>query len=101
MNKVGALMKELRSAELRLARHYRVVADRQATEQDVYYLCRTLALQCETHADDLREMASGFGQKMSARQPGRLSNTLSGVRRRLSASIGQRSVSGLLLLRDL
>jgi hypothetical protein len=59
MNKIGQLLDDLHDAETDLAHQYRVVAERQAAEQDVYYLCHTLARRADEHAERVRVIARG------------------------------------------
>lgn len=54
MNKIGQLLDDLHDAETDLAHQYRVVAERQAADQEVHYLCLTLAKQADEHAGVLR-----------------------------------------------
>lgn len=102
MNNVVILLGELHEAETDLATEYRRVAEREAAEQDVYYLCYTLAKQCDDHAERVRAMAAQFDGTLPE-PPG--SNGGEGIlaelRHRASEMLGRRSESGLLLLRDL
>jgi hypothetical protein len=101
MNKIGQLLDDLHDAEHDLAHQYRVVAERHATTQDIYYLCHTLARQADEHAAQVRQVAAKFGKELSEPGADRLSNVLAGVRHKTSELMGRRSMSGLLLLRDL
>lgn len=101
MNKIGQLLDDLHDAETDLAHEYRVVAERQAAEQDVHYLCHTLAEQADEHAGRVRKIAEGFGKELSEPGAERLTNVLAGVRHKTSELLGRRPESGLLLLRDL
>jgi hypothetical protein len=101
MNKIGQLLEDLHDAETDLAHEYRIVAERQAAEQDVYYLCHTLAKQADTHAERLRGIAQRFGKDLSEPRSDRLANIMAGVRHKTSEALGRRPESALLLLRDL
>lgn len=102
MNKIGLLLDELHDAETGLARHYRRVAGREAVEQDVYYLCHTLAEQCDSRAAWIRDVAARFGEEI--REPGphpSAERAMGTLRRKAAEMVGRRPESGLLLLRDL
>ena len=101
MNKIGLLLEDLHDAETELAHEYRIVAERQAAEQDVYYLCHTLAKQSEEHGEQLRAIAERFDKDLSEPHSNRLANVMAGVRHKSSELLGRRPESGLLLLRDL
>jgi hypothetical protein len=101
MNKIGQLLDDLHDAETDLAHQYRVVAERQAAEQDVYYLCHTLARRADEHAERVRVIAERFGARLSEPGTDRMTNVLSGIRHKASEIIGRRPEAGLLLLRDL
>jgi hypothetical protein len=100
--KVGLLLRQLHDAETDLAAEYREVAQRQAAEQDVFYLCQTLAQQCEEHAREVRQWAERFDQDIHGSEgESALANVMSLLRRKTSELVGRRPESGLLLLRDL
>lgn len=100
MNKIGMLLDDLHDAETDLAHEYRIVAERQAAEQDVYYMCHTLAQQADEHAEHVRRVAERFDKSLS--EPGdRLENVMAGLRHKTSELLGRRPATGLLLLRDL
>jgi hypothetical protein len=101
MNKIGQLLDDLHDAETDLAHQYRVVAERQAAEHDVYYLCHTLAKQADEHAEHVRRIADHFGKELSEPGGDRLTNVLAGMRHKTSELLGRRPEAGLLLLRDL
>ena len=95
------MLDDLHDADTDLAHQYRDVAERQAAEQDVYYLCKTLAKQADEHAEHVRRVAEKFGKKLSEPGAERMTNVLSGLRHKTSELMGRRPESGLLLLRDL
>jgi hypothetical protein len=101
VNKIGQLLDELHDAETDLAHQYRVVAERQAAEQEVHYLCITMAKQADEHAEHVRRVADKFGKQLSDPGSDRVTNVLAGLRHRASELIGRRPEAGLLLLRDL
>jgi hypothetical protein len=101
MNKIGTLLDDLHDAETDLAHEYRVVAERQAAEQDVYYLCHTLAKQADEHAEHVRAVARKFGETLGEPSGDKLANVMAGLRHKTSEMLGRRPESGLLLLRDL
>ncbi len=102
MNKVGMLLDDLHEAETELADEFLKVAERQAAEQDVYYLCHTLSKQCDARAERIRSIAERFGKDLDEPATSRsLANVMSGVRHKTSELLGSRPSSGLLLLRDL
>jgi hypothetical protein len=100
MNKVGQLLEALHDAETDLAHHYRIVAERQAAEQDIYYMCHTLAEQCDRHAEEARRIAEGFEKSLSEPHD-RIANVMAGLRHKTSELLGRRPESGLVMLRDL
>jgi hypothetical protein len=102
MNKIATLLEELHEAETELADEYLKVAERQAAEHDVYYLCRTLSKECDARAAWMRDLGSRFGKDLSEPNTTRtVTNILSGARRKTSEMLGRRPQSGILLLRDL
>jgi hypothetical protein len=77
-------------AEVILGNSFRDVAAAHVDEPDVHILCRTLATQCDAHADKLKPFADHYGEQGSD-EPERLYMDLFG---------GPRT-GGLGLLRDL
>lgn len=53
----------LHRAELDLADGFRKVGEAHAQEADVYHLSRTLAKQCETHAEKLEPFVDRYGEE--------------------------------------
>jgi hypothetical protein len=80
----------LHRAETQLAAAYREVGEAHAAEADVFHLTRTLAQQCEAHAERLAEFVERYGEE-AGEEPERLHAEL---------FAGTRS-GGLGLLRDL
>lgn len=101
MNKIGQLLDDLHDAETDLAHQYRVVSERQAADQEVHYMCITLAKQADEHAEHVRRVADKFGKELSEPGGDRLTNVLGGLRHKTSELMGRRPEAGLLLLRDL
>jgi hypothetical protein len=101
MNKIGQLLDDLHDAETDLAQQLRVVADRQAAEHDVYYLCHTLGRQADERAAHVRRIGERFGEQLSEPAADRLSTVLAGLRHKASEALGRRPEAGMLLLRDL
>jgi hypothetical protein len=102
MNKLGLLLGQLHDAETALATEYRTVAERQAAEHDIYYMGRTLAAQCDQHAETVRNIARGFGKDLpEPSDPGPMHNVMAGIRHKTSELLGRQPETGLLLLRDL
>lgn len=54
----------LRRAEIDLADGFRQVAEGHFDEPDVYHLCKTLAMQCERHAERLRPFTDRYGEEV-------------------------------------
>ncbi|MCK7624386.1 hypothetical protein MUU72_14955 [Streptomyces sp. RS10V-4] len=102
MNKTGALLRELHDAETDLAKTYRSVADRQAADAGTHYPARTVAEQCDRHAERIRAWAERFDVRIHA--PG-TAEPLAAVRdalRHTAAEVrGDRPTPGLALLHDL
>jgi hypothetical protein len=102
MNKVGMLLRQLHDAQTDLAAEFREVAHRQAAEHDIFYLGQTLAEQCDTQAQKVREMAARFDVGLTEPDDeGHVSNVMSMLRRKTAALLGRQSATGLLMLRDL
>jgi hypothetical protein len=102
MNKVGLLLDELHDAQTDLAAKYRATAGREAAEQDVYYLCHTLAEQTDAQAEWTRSTAHAYGKEIAEpRRLGAGEGIVDTVREKASHLIGRRPESGIVLLRDL
>jgi hypothetical protein len=80
----------LHRAQTNLAGAFRETADGHAAEVDVAHLCRTLARQCDAHAERLRPFVDRYGEDAPA-EPDRLHSEI---------FHGSRT-GGLGLLRDL
>jgi hypothetical protein len=59
---VGRAIRQLHEAELTLAAQLRAAAERHADEHDVFHLARTLAEQCDSHAEAFRTHAERHGE---------------------------------------
>jgi hypothetical protein len=62
----------LRQAESALAESFRQVAEGHGAEPDIYFLCQTLAGQCEHHCDLLEPIVRRYGAVSSDDEPERL-----------------------------
>jgi hypothetical protein len=78
-------------AERTLAESFRQVADGHSAEPDVFFLCRTLAGQCDQHREALHPVLQRYGQTRSDDEPDRL--RADGLSETRSGAVG--------LLRDL
>jgi hypothetical protein len=81
----------LHRAETTLAQSFRQVADGHGDEPDVYFLCRSLADQCDAHNEALQPVVQRYGQAPSGDEPERLH----------ADGLNQTRSGGLGLLRDL
>jgi hypothetical protein len=87
---VAAYLGLVHRAEGELGRAFREIGDGHAEEPDVLHECRTLAAQCDAHAERLSPFVAEYGEE-ALDEPERLHSALfSGVRS-----------GGLGLLRDL
>jgi len=62
----------LHRSEQLLAESFRQVAEGHAAEPDVFHLCRTLADQCEDHAEALLPVIERYGEADPEDEPERL-----------------------------
>ena len=62
-------------AEQNLAEGFRQIAEGHAAEPDIYHLCRTLAAQCDAHAEKLRPFVVRYGEN-APEEPERLHSDL-------------------------
>jgi hypothetical protein len=81
----------LHEAEGTLAASFRQVADGHSAERDVFFLCRTLADQCDQHGAALRPVVQRYGECPVDDEPERLH--ADGLTRTRTGAVG--------LLRDL
>ncbi|HKU31972.1 hypothetical protein [Arthrobacter sp. NyZ413] len=89
--KLSVYLGLLHTSESTLARSYREVAEGHGTEPDVFFLCRSLADQCDKHVKALTPVVDRYGEAGDESEPERLhADGLSGTR---SGAVG--------LLRDL
>lgn len=65
----------IHKAELDLADAFRQVAEGHQEEPDVYYLCHTLAKQCDGHAQKLKAFVERYGED-APEEPDRLHTEL-------------------------
>jgi len=100
--KLGPALKRLHESELDLAGDFRKIGERHAADHDVYHQSRTFSMQCERHAELLGPIADRYGSSVSEDDArGLWDSVMEAVRRRSSAGLGRRPVSGVVLLRDL
>ncbi|MEW2437331.1 hypothetical protein AB0952_24775 [Streptomyces caniferus] len=99
MNKRVLLLCELHHAETELGETYRAVAKRQAADHGTYYPCRTLADQCDQHAEHLRVWAERLGAELHPAQRSEALSTVQDALRRKPLAF--RTEAALLLLDDL
>jgi hypothetical protein len=102
MNKVGMLLSRLHAAEVDLGDEWRKVAERHATEQDVWHTGHQLAEQCAARAEHVRSLGERYDSSISEPHDVALWETmLATVRRATAEFAGHRSEPGWLLLVDL
>ena len=65
----------LHQSEQDLAEGFRKVSDGHAADADVYHVCRTLAKQCDAHAEALKPFVDRYGEQRSE-EPERLYHDL-------------------------
>ena len=100
--KLGQYIEKLHDALADLAAEYRKVGERHATEHDLYYLCHTLAKQCEGQAEALGPHAERHAADVpEGEDDGPRESMLAGLRRATAALVGRSPMTGMLLLRDL
>jgi hypothetical protein len=79
---VSVYLDLLTHAEQTLAQSLRQVADGHGEEPDVYFLCQTLAGQCDEHVQRLQPIVANYGRARSDSEPERLyADTLGESRR--------------------
>lgn len=100
--RVGALLRELYEAEVELAQTFHAVAERHAADHDTHAPCRTLAGQCDAHAERLRAHGERFGVVLHPpKRPAALTLAVDALRHKAAERAERRHESGPLLLRDL
>ncbi|GAA4777093.1 hypothetical protein [Citricoccus nitrophenolicus] len=62
----------LHTSERTLAESFRQVAEGHGAEPDVYYLCHSLAEQCEAHEQALSPIVDRYGETQEIDEPERL-----------------------------
>ena len=70
--KLPVYLELLRRAAQTLADSFRQVAEGHGSEPDVYYLCRTLADQCDRHTAALQPVVNRYGSGNADDEPQRL-----------------------------
>ncbi len=100
--KLARAFEDVRDAEVELAGRLRQVAERHATEHDLYHLGHTLAAQCAERLRTLRPFAARYGvDDVPDPSPPAIAGVVETVRRKASELLGRSEASGLLLLADL
>jgi hypothetical protein len=99
--KLGAALDRLHASTSGLAHELRTLAERHATEHDVYHVGMMLATRCDAIAASLSPFLRAYGQKADGEGDGVLAPVAERVRRSAAALGGRSSKTGLLLLRDL
>jgi hypothetical protein len=100
--KVGPAIEHVQAVEIELANELRRVAERHASQHDVFHMGHILADRCDAIAKGLTPFVEEYGKRA------RETNGDDGVRplaervrRTISAAVGRSEQTGLLLLRDL
>lgn len=101
MNKVRLLFGRLHAAEIDLGDEWRKVAERHATEHDVWHVGHQLAQQCASRAEAVKTMASRYDVELGDVRDSPWDTLLAMVRRASAELVGRRPEPALLLLRDL
>jgi hypothetical protein len=99
--KVGAALEHLHASQGELAQHLRAVAERHASEHDIYHVGHALADKCEELAEALAPFATAYGQRVGGAGHDLGSALAERVRRTAGAALGRSERAGILLLRDL
>jgi hypothetical protein len=101
MNKIELLLGRLHAAEVDLGDEWRKIAERHATDQDVWHLGHQLAEQCRTRAEAVRTIAERHDISIKEPHEAPWDTLLATVRRVGAEVVGHRPEPGLLLLMDL
>lgn len=101
MSRVGLLLGRLHAAEVDLGDEWRKVAQRHATEHDVWHTGYQLAEQCVARAATIREIAARYGHDIGEPHELPWDTVLAAVRRASAELVGRRTEPGLMLLMDL
>lgn len=100
--KIGPALEHLHDTQTDLASDLSAIAERHATEHDVYHVGHALADRCEQLAAGLVPFAEAYGQRVREGDgPDGLKAFGERVRRATAAAVGRSERTGLLLLRDL
>ncbi len=102
MNKVGTLIDQLHEAEMTLGDDYRKVAERHASDHDLWHNCHTFARQCQARGAQLRQAGERYDQEIGDPHEIEVARRLASQARRAVADlVGRRPATALLMLRDL
>jgi glutamate-1-semialdehyde aminotransferase len=100
--KIGPALEHLHASQRNLADELKVVAERHATEHDVYHVGSMLAGRCEQLAAGLGPFLESYGQREPNEDGADVVRAFADrVRRTAAAMVGRSEKAGLLLLRDL
>jgi hypothetical protein len=100
--KLAPVLERLQASEVEMANDLRKVAERHATQQDVFHMGHQLADRCDAIASGLAAFVEAYGKRPE--EPDGDDATrgfVERVRRLTSAATGRVESTGLLLLRDL
>jgi hypothetical protein len=99
--KLGAVIDDLRQAEVELAKQLRLLAERHAVEHDVHHLGQSLAQQGVERVERLRPFLERYGAHRAEADDAVPSGAMQALRRRTSEMLGRSEATGLALLHDL
>lgn len=97
--KLGAAIRELHRSEQDLRHELLQVAERHASDHDVYYLARDLAGWSADHVRELAAIGRRYGLELEA--DGDTSSVMERLREESARLLGRRPEPAMLLLRDL
>jgi hypothetical protein len=100
MSKLALVLRELHRAETSLARDLLALSDRHRTEHEVFHVARDIAGWSQIHVRRLAEVGARYGAKLDP-SPRWAVPAVSALAMRLSTALGDRPVTGLVLLADL
>ena len=100
--KIGPALEHLHSSQRDLADELQALAERHATDHDVYHVGGMLAERCDRLAKGLGPFLEAYGQDEPDDEGSDIVRTFAErVRRTTAAMVGRSDKAGLLLLRDL
>jgi hypothetical protein len=99
--KLAPVLERVQAGEVELANDLRQVAERHATQHDVFHMGRLLADRCDDIASQLATFVEAYGRRPEEPGDDDAGGFLGRLRRTTSALLGRSEPSGMLLLRDL